>query len=374
MRNLGLDIARSLALLMVLVSHSRMFFTKFGDVQFLSFNGLLGVELFFVLSGFLIGGIIIRDLIEGNGSLVNFYSRRWLRTLPAYFLVLSIVVIISIWNQQKWYFQHYLFIQNFNYEQLGFFGVAWSLSIEEWFYLLTAPCFLILMTIWKLNRKTLFFGFCISVILLSIAAKIIYTYQINPPWDAGVRKQIFLRMDSLMFGVLLAGIRHYFKTFYERISSTHLFGVSLTITIFLVLYYVFELDSGKDRMNYSIIGRTILFDAISFGFMLMIWSLEKSKRLNNLKGRLRKVGSIIALTSYAVYLIHLEIFSFVNQKVESIHSIPSMFLVLFSTLVITFILAFGLHQYWEKPFMKLREKRSTRVANRKATRLKTHRQ
>ncbi|WP_127488487.1 acyltransferase family protein [Paenibacillus ehimensis] len=361
MRNLGLDMARSLAILMVLVSHSRMFFTKFGDVQSLSFNGLLGVELFFVLSGFLIGGIIIRDLIEGNGSLIQFYSRRWLRTLPAYFLVLSIVILIAVWNHQKWFYQHFLFIQNFNYEQLGFFGVSWSLSIEEWFYLLTPPCLLILTKLGKANRKTLFFVFCISVILLSVVAKIIYTYQYNPPWDAGIRKQIFLRMDSLMFGVMLAGIKYYFKPFYERVSSAHLFWVSLAMVVSIVLYYVVGLDGGRDRINHSIIGRTILFDAISIAFMLMIWSLEKSKRINDIQGSLRKICTFLAVTSYSVYLIHLEIFSFVNRKVESVYSIPTMFLVLFSTLVTVFILAYGLHRYWEKPFMNLREKRMARI-------------
>lgn len=357
MRNVGLDIARSIAIVMVLISHSRIFFARFGDVQSLSFNGLLGVELFFVLSGFLIGKIIIREFIDGNGSLIKFYSRRWMRTLPTYFLVLTVLIVIAQNTGKPYYWEHYFFIQNFNYNQLDFFGASWSLSIEEWFYFLTPLCLYFLLKSVKVNRKTFFFGFCIGIIILSIVAKIIYTYLYNPPWDAGIRKQIFLRMDSLMFGVLLAGLRHYYPNIYERFSSVKLFIISFILIVAIILYYVIELDAGRPRMDHSIIGRTILFDIISMTFVIMIWALEKSKRVNAISGGLKKVITFIALTSYSVYLVHLEIFGYLNEKSAAIPSVPIMFLILVGGVAIVYLVAYLLYRFWEKPFMDLRDRK-----------------
>lgn len=362
MRNIGLDIARCLAIVMVIISHGRGFFSKFGDVQDLSFNGLLGVELFFVLSGFLIGGIIIRDLIEEKGSLLRFYSRRWLRTLPAYILVLTVLIIVAKNTGEAYYYDHYLFIQNFDNEKLWFFGSSWSLSIEEWFYILIPLTFFIMRGL-KLNNKALFFGICATVIVLSIAAKIFYTYQFNPLWDAGIRKQIFLRMDSLMFGVLLAGIKFYYRNVYEYFSSVKLFTVSTISMIAIILYYVIELEAGRDRINHSIIGRTVLFDMISVSFALMIWSLEKSVRINKITGLTRRIILFIAITSYSVYLIHGDIFLYMIKKFESVQSVPITFLILFGTLVIVYVLAYGMYRYWEMPITKLRDRKKLTITD-----------
>lgn len=346
---------------MVLISHGRNFFTKFGDMQDLSFNGLLGVELFFVLSGFLIGRIIIRDFIEGNGSLLTFYKRRWMRTLPAYFFVLTILIIVGKSTGSVYYFDHYFFIQNFDYKKLSFFGVSWSLSIEEWFYLLTPLSLFILMKCVRIDRKLLFFGFCFTVIAISVAAKIFYTFHFNPPWDAGIRKQIFLRMDSLMFGVLLAGVKHFYRHFYDRISSAKLFVLSTSVMVGVILYYIIELEAGRPRMDHSIIGRTVLFDIISVTFVLMIWALEKSRRINVINGSIKAIVTFIAVTSYSVYLIHLDIFIYITSKTTAIHSLPVMFLILAGSIATTYIVAYVLHRFWEKPFMNLRERKNKSV-------------
>ncbi|MFG5995624.1 acyltransferase family protein [Salmonella enterica] len=132
MRNIGLDIARSIAIVMVLISHSRMFFTQYADVQWLSFNGFFGVEVFFVLSGFLIGRIIIKSVVEkpSFSNLLTFYKRRWYRTLPLYFLMVFVLFLVG----KQFHWTNLIFLQNFDEVSLGFFPVSWSLSIEEWFF------------------------------------------------------------------------------------------------------------------------------------------------------------------------------------------------------------------------------------------------
>ena len=83
-RNFGLDLCRAIAIIMVIISHIRGYFSRYFYVDFLGINGFFAVELFFVLSGFLIGKIIIKDLVVSeNKDLKKFYLRRWFRTLPA---------------------------------------------------------------------------------------------------------------------------------------------------------------------------------------------------------------------------------------------------------------------------------------------------
>lgn len=102
-RNFGLDIYRSIAILMVLACHSFGFFYNgwFNATPLIWALGL-GVEVFFALSGFLIGGILIRDIVEqpqpvsAPRRLFAFYIRRWLRTLPLYYLL----VIVSLYYTQ----------------------------------------------------------------------------------------------------------------------------------------------------------------------------------------------------------------------------------------------------------------------------------
>ncbi|MEV5027353.1 acyltransferase family protein [Paenibacillus sp. LPE1-1-1.1] len=357
MRSIGLDIARCLAIILVLISHIRVFFEKFWDVQTFSINGLLGVELFFVLSGFLIGGILIRDVYEGDGSLRVFLIRRWFRTLPSYFLVLSLLVIIGALVGTPYYFQHFLFIQNFNYSQMSFFAVSWSLSIEEWFYLFIAVFIYLLSKRDEKYRRILFFSLCAFVIFGSIGVKFFYTYNYDPLWDAGIRKQIFLRMDSLMFGVLLAGIKYYFKTFYARINSFYLFLLFFLSIVIINIYYIFALDSGREAINNSIISRTVFFDFISLTFMFFIWLLDKSNIVNQIKNKyIQKAITFLAITSYSVYLIHYDIFRLFNNMTTSVSSYTLMILIVLFTLLLVYILALLMFLYWEKPIMNWRER------------------
>lgn len=139
-RIFGLDVLRSFAIIMVLLSHSRIFFSASIDLQYLGLFGYYGVELFFVLSGFLIGGVLLRNINSKSSwlEILNFYIYRWMRTLPSYYLVLLIYIFVDIMNSGTYDFHlyHFVFLQNFFLSELNFFGVSWSLAIEEWFYLI----------------------------------------------------------------------------------------------------------------------------------------------------------------------------------------------------------------------------------------------
>ena len=106
--------------------------------------GSVGVDLFFVLSGFLIGGILWRTgaQLRSGRVLMGFWLRRWLRTLPNYyfFLVVAVLVLLATRPQSIDWLHRVLptalFVQNFAQRVTPFFPESWTLAVEEWFYLL----------------------------------------------------------------------------------------------------------------------------------------------------------------------------------------------------------------------------------------------
>jgi peptidoglycan/LPS O-acetylase OafA/YrhL len=243
MRNVGLDIARSMAIIMVIVSHGRGFFTQYGDVQWVSFNGFLGVELFFVLSGFLIGKIMINNILECPTleNLLVFYKRRWFRTLPLYYLMVVVLAIAG----KPFDWSNIFFLQNFDSSHLGFFPVSWSLSIEEWFYLLVPLMYLVIFFFSKSSDKgKLFLSVTVFFLILINLVRVLYVAEYEPAWDYGVRKQIYLRMDSVLTGVLFAGIKQYYVALYKSLEVIKLYLVSISGITLYVYYYVFSLEGG----------------------------------------------------------------------------------------------------------------------------------
>ncbi len=214
-RNFGLDIVRAASILLVVYSHM---FHK------LSFQcGLLGVEVFFVLSGFLIGGIIYRCFaLNGNlqgKDLLNFWKRRWWRTLPLYYLI---IIIKFIYNHSIGFkFFHFVFfIQNYFNDK--FFAVSWSLAIEEWFYLLV-PVLIFLFYRSALNKQNITWYLLVFILLIAVL-KLVWEI----PFQL-MRINIPLRMDSLCVGVLMAFIKNLRTEWYHRLKSPFVFMIALAL-------------------------------------------------------------------------------------------------------------------------------------------------
>ena len=107
-RVFGLDLLRSIAIILVLILHSEFIIRKlYPDFHIVFVDG---VDLFFVLSGFLIGGILIKDFNEKKKfNIFKFWSKRWLRTLPNYYLLLSVISILYFSNPNIYFNWKYLF-------------------------------------------------------------------------------------------------------------------------------------------------------------------------------------------------------------------------------------------------------------------------
>lgn len=348
-RNFGLEVVRSIAIISVVTSHLKAFATTY-DLRCLGIGGLLGVEIFFVLSGFLIGQIILRSLVKDSSinSLKKFYIRRWFRTLPLYYLMLFAQAAINNMIIPK---RNFIFLQNFNENALSFLAVSWSLSIEEWFYLLFPAILILFLNIFnkKIDKKNIFFIISIFITLVSFILRLYIVAKFNPSWDYGVRKEVFLRMDSMMFGVILAGINVYYKDFYKKITSSK---------IPMIVSFIGFITIGIVHMNYiysnsldnSLFARTIMFSFISLICMFFVAWMESSIFINNVlsKWRISKIFIFFSSTSYAIYFVHWIILGPILNK---FHGLKGACLLIFITLIVSWLL----HILYEIPMMNLRD-------------------
>src|SRR5580704_8273950 len=141
-----LDAVRGIAVLLVLLHNTDVYPAL--HLHLISANGWMGVDLFFVLSGLLITGILL-DTKESDGYFKNFYARRCLRIWPLYYSVLILMFVIvphlrpqdahAIFQRSSPWWAYPFFLQNFFVaipaQAAGPLGVTWSLAIEEQFYL-----------------------------------------------------------------------------------------------------------------------------------------------------------------------------------------------------------------------------------------------
>src|SRR6478752_9582414 len=224
-RQPGLDLLRALAIIVVVVYHAALFGFKLpGRVDRF---GWIGVDLFFVLSGYLIGGQLLAPLARDQRiKLGRFFTRRALRIMPAYFVVLAIYFLLPAWreypemSQPLWKFL--LSVQNIALHGGTAFSHAWSLAVEDQFYL--ALPFLLLF----LYRRP---RVAIIVPCLMVAGGILLRAFLawkNPSIDGGVSFRGFqawiyyptwTRLDPLVLGVALATIEKFRPTWWKGLTN-----------------------------------------------------------------------------------------------------------------------------------------------------------
>ncbi len=369
-RNIGLDAVRSIAILMVLVCHvfmwvSTVYKELYGEF-FLNFSALsrlgwIGVEIFFVLSGFLIGKILIEEFVTNfNGSsraaLAKFYARRWFRTLPMYYLILIISIILMVTTfpgLDKTVFyrdasSYFLFLQNFfGRAELGgvyLMGVSWSLVLEEWFYLLFPLFLVILRKTTKNFSKETFFRFLIIFIIAVSILRVFYVCFM-PHSFGSVTSMVFVRLDTFAVGILFAYLHCFLPGFYGFLSRKRFFIASMAL---IIISYFFALEF---ETNFLV--KTVLFTVLPFSIAVFIVFLEK---------RVTQYSRTFELTSkvsYSLYLIHVPLLEKVLGPFMFILMAHTVKFPVFVTAMIFFvaiyIVSIGFYRYYEKPMMDLRD-------------------
>ena len=369
-RVFGLDLLRAAAILMVICAHAfAVLYPHFGPaLGLLGHGGFYGVELFFVLSGFLIGQILIRqgaglDRVE---NVAVFYVRRWFRTLPLFFLFL----LVNVWLEFQFRghrvglgetLSHGFFLRNLASFQMSFFPESWSLAIEEWFYLLFPAA------IWlglKMSKRfdAVFLSAAFAFFAFSTATRMLAASDPGATWSEAQRMVVIYRFDALMLGMFAGWLSIRFPQRWIRSAAiSALTGVLLLLAMYATLWKIEngQLAFGDD----SYFARTLRFTCVSFGFALLLpWASGWKLRHENLSSTAVRR---IALWSYGLYLVHLPVFLIVTRTI--IHGDQARALL---PALVSFALQVGgailvsalLYRFFEAPCTRLRERAAPAVA------------
>lgn len=332
-RNAWLDSLRAIAIASVLLCHIASSFRQLRPYEeggWLAVAGVggHGVDLFFVLSGWLLGCLLLKEKCETSSiDIKRFWSRRWLRTLPAYYTLLILTLGQRI-LQGTWDIQdalYFLFIQNYTFESLPFFGISWSLCIEEQFYLLIAPLLLILPT------KT-----WITAIL-----SLLIVFPITGRWllDEPSSWLTHLRIDGCALGVLLAHIFLNYPDSWKRLTRLAPWGIWLGLVA--ISFIMLQRFQGKDG-SLPLSAYTLLSGCLVIQSQASVFWKTKATHL---------ILKYIASRSYSLYLVHIEALA-IARRIDNEH------FLLYSLISITvsFILAECLYRFVEQPWMRFRDR------------------
>lgn len=352
-RIFGLDILRAYAIIVVVASHGRYLVGDTVLYEFPYFVPVDGVDLFFVLSGFLIGTILLKEVSSTNvfngKQLLSFWKRRWLRTLPNYYLILLLNYILVNYkftgddiNHFSWKFL--FFLQNFSYSFLWFFGESWSLSIEEWFYIFAPLILFVALKLMPIKK-----AFLVTVLILIITPFFI-RYSISDPtvtdwsWvDAEIKKVVVTRIDAIGYGLLAAWLAFYYADFWKKYRFVFL-GIGLA------MHFILDMLNSYNNYFYVQVVYFSLTPALAFMFLPAAHSFQKTE------GVIVKSITFISKISYSMYLINLSIVAAIMRMNFPVVSTTDGTIKFLLYWIIVIGVSAIIYRFFEKPIMNLRNR------------------
>lgn len=313
-RIFGLDLLRALAILFVILGHGALILKKYIIVSdYYNFFVFDGVTIFFVLSGFLIGQILIKSLQKdekfGIPGLFNFWKRRWYRTLPNYYLVLVIITFLNITFGSitlRDCIPFFFFSQNLAWANPNFFHEYWSLSVEEWFYLIIPVILILAFNYEKKLKGSIAFAFLIIVLITLIIRHYMYdshNIQNIGQWDNLLRKIVITRLDSLMIGLLGAYLSIYYFRKWQQYKKPLLFiGIIMLIVHRLSFLLITDNLTFNPFLSYPLYYSNVSFLLISLGTLFLMPFLSECRIPSS---PVTKVIATTSIVSYSMYLINL---------------------------------------------------------------------
>lgn len=340
----GLDTLRALAILMVIPRHARELLTgDFFGAQLTSiFNqGWIGVELFFVLSGFLIGSQLIKTIRhERRMHFGLFYLKRSLRILPSYYVVLLLYFIWPDFREKPdidpaWRF--ILFIMNYS-RQGEAFSHAWSLCIEEHFYL----AFPGLAALWLWRPKLFQPEILIGVVLIGSIGLRYYLWSQGAPFYPAVYRPSHTHLDGLTIGVTLALLRETRPELWQRMAARPWLcfcGGFLLVALGIMRF--------PEPVPY-----VLSFSLIAFGFGALVVAAVAPQfwlATYRIPG-----AAFIASLAFTLYLTHKQMLHLAMTLVGDYRKHP--ILTLFYGTLLIIVAASAMHFLIEKPCLKMRDR------------------
>jgi len=360
-RQPGLDLLRALAIIVVVIYHAGiMGFPMPGRVHRW---GWIGVDLFFVLSGYLIGGQLMSAARSRTHSelacnqpinLKRFFARRALRIMPAYFVILAIYIFLPSWREYPEMYPWWKFllsIQNIALHGGTAFSHAWSLAVEDQFYL-TLPFILLFVNRWPRAAIILPCVIFVAGIFLRTFLASQHPAEISGvafrDYQAWIYYPTWTRLDPLVFGVALAAIEKFRPQWWKRLMDS---AVWLWLPGLALIVFALWLGEGEYLTITSVICQFPLL-AIAFAALLVC---VQSDRLPLRRVRIPG-AAFIASIAYSAYLVQKLVIHFVGQfcldhdiALTSTSALIGVELCVYAVAALLFLAV-------ERPFLQLRHR------------------
>jgi peptidoglycan/LPS O-acetylase OafA/YrhL len=357
----GLDTLRAAAIALVFMYHYWIFVSHEQTFGWASAIGWTGVDLFFVLSGYLIANQIFKGIARGQQlSAGAFYARRLLRTIPNFYAVLALYLLLPAWMggstpPPAWRFL--TFTQNIGLHSGTAFSHAWSLCIEEQFYLLFPLVTLIGARYVRSIRAgwILVGGLALAAIALRSVLWLKYGTEAGDDvkgYYPNLYYATLCRADEFLPGIAIAMLKNFHRDRWQRLmqhgQALLLVATIATASILCGAYRWYYIDNYG--YGYFMTGFGYSLIACAYGLMVLA-ALSPSSWL----ARTRIPGaSALALWSYAIYLTHKSIGIIANHELDGAVSPAALVAIV---IVASLIGGWLLYRLVETPFMRLRDRR-----------------
>jgi peptidoglycan/LPS O-acetylase OafA/YrhL len=350
-RNFAFDLVRAFTIIVIMLFHVTQMTIPDDNVYRYIEVAKYTVDIFFCLSGYLVGTLYWKEYKKtGTVNLGQFWLRRWSRTLPFYYIFLAISYFAVYMSRKEPFDYNFLFFLQ-NYEQeLPFFLVSWTLCIEEHFYLFM-PLLLSLIML-KKNPKLFFYISCF-LIFVPLLFRLYEVKNITRdiPFSY-LSTATHLRMDGLLIGLLF--------------SYFHAFNVKIYLPKFRYLFIITLLT-----VTSSIYLKAPIFYVYGYFFVALFVTATmcslKDKVLN-INQSVYKFIEYTSISSYTLYLSHPLIIH-ASLIILNKTGIQNPILKFTFTLLMVFLIGFGIYHFFESKLLYLRDKYIPANPQKKATQL-----
>lgn len=344
-----LDFLRGIAILLVMLRH-----TNLSPVT--TQMGWIGVDLFFVLSGFLVSGLLFAEF-KKNGTIspIRFLIRRGFKIYPLFYTVLLLHLLYFYLKdlpiKSSEVLPEIFFYQNYT---PGIIGISWSLAIEEHFYILLSILFFVL---YKKRAIQVRFIIPVACLLVAVTCLILRVTSWQPRTEFDPYIHFFpthLRIDSLAFGVLIAWLYHFHSEWLKLSVQRYRYVLLIAIPLFLLPAFIYTAES-KEMTTFGFTGLYL-----GFGIMMAL-SIVNADSIAQTFYRL-KAGFILngiawtGVYSYAIYLLHMKAGPILSSYIDSKVANTPPFIIILLNFTFNIYCGYLLSLLVEKPFLRLREK------------------
>jgi peptidoglycan/LPS O-acetylase OafA/YrhL len=352
-RNIKLDVLRGLAVILVLFRHLTLDTNDYSVIN-LVFLGLrrigwIGVDIFFVLSGYLVTQLLWREQISlGKANVMRFIKRRSLKIFPLFYLLLlgSAIFFIqhNIFDQKK-FLVECLFLQSYC---TGVWAHTWSLSVEEHFYLLIALIFAIASMTGTSNPQRLLVPLTIIVVLSFGLRSYVSLTNVEYNFHTHISASL-LRFDGLGLGAITAITTWQAKKVSPHTTSRLKWLISI-ITVAVTPYLLFH------SQETSIVVRTVGFLLVALLTSLVIVTIKigHEEVQRQIRPSLSIIVAKIGTDSYATYLLHVPLFDLINSFNLN-RFIPNLFVGVLSIAIAVLVGRF-VTQIFDQPLLRFRDR------------------